>query len=150
MHFEERIDIQATAAIVFAVYADVAQWSSWDPGVRSSSIDGAFVSGASGFLKPSKGPESRILFSEIIQDSSFTVECKLPFCLMKFEHELLSSPAGVGALHRVNFSGPLAPIFGRLIGNQIRNGLAHTMTGLKCAAEQANNSVRDFPSTPGE
>lgn len=142
MQFEESIEIQTTTQTIFALYADVSSWASWDPDVRSSSIEGAFVPGALGHLKPSSGPESRITFTEVIADKSFTVESKLPLCVMRFEHELSATSTGTVAVHRVTFSGPLSLIFSRLIGGSIRRGLPHTMAGLKQAAEQANKSIQ--------
>ena len=145
MKFEESIEIQAPAETVFALYADVSSWSSWDPDVRSSSIEGAFTSGATGRLKPSSGPEARISFTEIVIDKSFTVESKLPLCVMRFEHELSATSTGTKAIHRITFSGLFSPIFSRLIGGSIRKGLPQTMAGLKQAAEQANNSFKPTP-----
>ena len=140
MQFEESIEIQTPVKAVFALYADVSSWASWDPDVRSSSIEGAFTSGATGRLKSSSGPEARICFTEIVTDKSFTVESKLPLCVMRFEHELSATSTGTTALHRVTFSGLLSPIFSRLIGGSIRKGLPRTMAALKQTAEQANNS----------
>ena len=55
MQFEEQVVIAASVEKVFSLYADVKGWSSWDPDVKTSSIDGAFVSGAGGTLQPSSG-----------------------------------------------------------------------------------------------
>jgi len=140
MQFEESIEIQASSEVIFALYADVPAWATWDPDVHSSSIAGEFVSGSVGKLKPSSGPEANITFTEIIANKSFTVESKLPLCVMRFEHELFPTAVGTTAVHRVSFYGFLSPIFSRIIGNQIRKGLPQTMAGLKHAAEQSNNS----------
>lgn len=142
MQFEEQIEIQASPQDVFALYKDVPAWASWDPDVRASTVGGAFVSGAAGRLKPSSGPEARITFTEVVADRSFTVESRLPLCVMRFEHELSPTAAGTIAVHRVSFFGLLAPFFSRVIGNQIRKGLPQTMLGLKRAAEQAHNSFK--------
>lgn len=149
MPFEERIDVSAPRQLIFAIYADVGSWATWDPDVRSSAITGAFVSGSTGTLKPSGGPEARITLTEVVADRSFTVESRLPFCVMRFEHELSDSVTGTIAIHRVSFSGPLAPVFARLIGSRIHKGLARTMAGLKRAAEQAHNSPREAPHRSG-
>jgi hypothetical protein len=47
------------------------------------------------------------------------------------------SGAGTQATHRVIFQGPLAPLFGRLIGSGMRKTLPHALAGLKQAAEAA-------------
>lgn len=136
MQFEEKVLINAPAEKVFALYAGVSSWPAWDPDVKFASIDGAFASGATGTLHPSKGPKANISFTEVVLNRSFTVESKLPLCVMRFEHELSSVDGQVSALHRVSFVGLLSPLFGRLIGLQIRKGLPDTLQGLKHASEQ--------------
>ena len=138
MRFEESIVISAPAEKVFALYSNVAGWSSWDPDVKESSIDGAFVSGVAGTLRPSNGPKAKITLTEVTPNRLFTVESKLPLCVMRFEHELSSASGQTKALHRVSFNGILSPLFGRLIGSQIKKGLPHTLQGLKHAAENAS------------
>ena len=135
MQFEEQIVIAASPEKVFALYKNVSAWSSWDPDVKTSSIDGSFSSGAVGSLKPSSGPKAKIKFTEVMPNRSFTVETKLPLCVMRFEHELALLSSGTSAKHRVTFQGMLSPFFGRIIGSKIRNGLPNTMQGLKRAAE---------------
>ena len=71
MQFEEQIVIAAPVEKVFSLYADVKGWSSWDPDVKTSSIEGAFVSGAVGTLQPSSGPSAKIAFTEVVTNRSF-------------------------------------------------------------------------------
>ncbi|WP_310610973.1 SRPBCC family protein [Limnohabitans sp.] len=136
MQFEETILVNAPVDKLYSLYANVSGWSSWDPDVKSSSINGQFSSGVTGTLQPSSGPKAKIIFTEVVPNRSFTVESKLPLCVMRFEHEIAPLGSQVQVLHRVSFVGLLAPLFGRLIGSQIRKGLPHTLTGLKRAAEQ--------------
>lgn len=135
MQFEEQILISAPVERIFAIYANVSGWSSWDPDVKTSSIEGAFVSGAYGTLEPSKGPKARIAFTKVMPNRSFTVKSKLPLCVMCFEHELSDHSGKTKIVHRVVFDGLLSPLFGRLIGSQIRKGLPSTLQGLKRVAE---------------
>lgn len=136
MQFEEQVVIVASAEKVFSLYVDVKNWSEWDPDVKSSSIEGQFVSGAIGTLQPSRGPKAQIAFTEVVPNRTFTVESKLPLCVMRFEHELSNHPGGIKVVHRVVFEGLLAPLFGRLIGSQIKKGLPRTLQGLKHASEK--------------
>jgi len=136
MQFEEQIIIAAPVHKVFALYADVKSWASWDPEVKSASIDGSFVSGSAGILAPTKGPKAKIFFTEIIPNRSFTVESKLPFCVMRFEHEISEATDNTTkVVHRISFNGLMSPFFGRVIGSQIRKGLPQTLQGLKHAVE---------------
>ena len=84
MQIEEKIEVKATPAQVFHLYEKVSDWSSWDPAVQSSTIDGAFKAGAQGRLKPAKGPAAKIEFTEVTKNKSFTTISKLPLCTASF------------------------------------------------------------------
>jgi hypothetical protein len=135
MQIEESVTIKATPEQIFPYYEKVSGWSSWDPDVQSSSIDGEFKTGAKGRLKPTKGPAAKIEFTEITKNKSFTTMSKLPLCTMRFVHELVPSGEGTEVTHTVTFSGLFSPLFSRLIGTGIKNGLPATMQGLKNAVE---------------
>jgi hypothetical protein len=133
---ESSIAIKAPAAAVYALYADVARWTDWDPDIKSASIDGAFASGSTGVIVPKGGPKSNVVFKNVVPHRGFQVECRLPLCTMRFEHELHTRSDGTEATHRVVFEGLLAPLFGRLIGSGMRKTLPHAMQSLKAVAEQ--------------
>jgi hypothetical protein len=136
MQFEASTQINASSATVFSLYANVNAWPTWDPDVKSASLEGAFVSGARGVIVPHGGPKSEIVFTEVVQSKKFAAQCKLPLCIMRFEHELDEvKGSGTKATHRVIFQGLLAPIFGRLIGSGMRKTLPNALAGLKKAAE---------------
>ena len=135
MQFEERIIINAAPEEIFPFYENVSEWSSWDPDVISSSIDGDFVRGAKGKLKPAKGPEAAIEFTEVTKNKSFTTISKLPLCTMSFEHKLIPDNEATEVVHKVHFEGLLSPIFGKLIGAGIKKGLPSTLKGLKNIVE---------------
>jgi len=141
MEFEHKISINASAANIFALYENVDAWASWDPDVKSASIDGQFDVGVMGKLKPINGPQSKILLTEVVKDKLFTVTSRLPLCKMTFEHVLEPNGKDTTVLHKVSFTGLLSPIFGRLIGTGINKGLPHTLNGLKVAAESSCKHV---------
>lgn len=74
MQFEERILLNAPVDKLYSLYTNVSGWSSWDPDVKSSSINGQFCSGATGMLQPLSGPRAKIIFTEVVPNRSFTVE----------------------------------------------------------------------------
>jgi Polyketide cyclase / dehydrase and lipid transport len=141
MKFEASTTINAPIATVFALYANVDAWPSWDPDLKASSLKGAFVSGAVGEVKPHSGPKSELQFVEVIQGKSVRMACKLPLGMMHFDYEL-QAQAGIGgaatstlATHRTTFSGLLAPIWSRLIGSGMKKTLPAALAGLKNKAE---------------
>ena len=138
MIIEETIKISSTPEHIFLLYKDVSNWNTWDKEVKESHLNGKFIEGTTGNLSPAKGPKSKILLSKVEENKSFTVESKLPLCLMYFEHILTPIDYGVLVTHRVKFEGPLSFIFGYLIGRQIKQGLPITLKGLKYLAEKEN------------
>jgi hypothetical protein len=136
MQFEEKIIISASAEKVFKIYENVSDWPSWDPDCKKAELQGSFVSGAEGIIYPHGGPKSKLKFTEVNPYMGFKVECKLPFCVMKFDHELTSINGKTQALHRVTFIGLFAPIFGRLIGSSLKKSLPNALAGLKSISEK--------------
>lgn len=135
MQFEASTTINVPTATVFALYADVAGWPSWDPDLKAASLQGAFVSGAVGEVQPHSGPKSALRFVEVVQGTSVRMECKLPLGMMHFDYELQSQGSATVATHRTTFSGLLAPIWGRLIGSGMKKTLPAALAGLKSKAE---------------
>ena len=138
MQFEASTTINAPITTVFALYADMAGWPSWDPDVKSASLQGALVSGVQGQVVPHSGPKSILHFVEVVQNKSLRMECKLPLGMMHFDYEL-QAQGGQGtstlATHRTRFSGLLAPLWSRLIGSSMKKTLPAALAGLKSKAE---------------
>ncbi len=141
MQIEEKIKIQAAPEQIFPFYESVSEWSSWDPDVKSSSIDGDFKTGTKGSLKPANGPEAKIELTEVTRNKTFTATSKLPLCTMSFRHELVPISEGTEVTHKFIFSGFFSPLFGRLIGSSIKKSLPNTMLGLKNAVESKANNI---------
>jgi Polyketide cyclase / dehydrase and lipid transport len=135
MIIEERITINAQASVIFALYADVARWNTWDPDTKSASLNGPFAVGTTGTLAPAQGRPVQIKLVEVTADRSFTVVGAIPGFSMRFDHELMEHGGVTEAIHRVTFSGFLRFIFGPLVGSQVRKGLPKTMLSLKAKAE---------------
>ena len=136
MIIEESIEISSTPQHIFSIYKNVSNWYVWDKEIKESSLKGPFIKGSFGSLTPSKGPKSKIKLSEVEEDKSFTVESKLPFCVMHFEHHLISKGDTVLVTHKVRFKGLLSFVFRNIIGKQIKNGFPITLKGLKSLAEK--------------
>jgi len=131
MVFEQRIAIDADPSTVFAAYKEVSGWSQWDPETESASLDGSFAVGTTGKIKPKGAPQSKMKLIEVTENQSFTVECRLPLCKMHFVHLMSADTAGTDLVNRIEFSGLLGPIFGRLIGKGIDKSLPESLKGLK-------------------
>lgn len=133
---EARIRIGVAPPEIYAIYRDVANWPAWDPDTRLARLHGPFALGTTGELVPAKGRPVVMQITALEPDRAFTVEARVPGFRMRFEHELTPVTEGTEVLHRVSFSGPLAFIFGRVVGEPLRRGLPATLAGLKQYAEQ--------------
>lgn len=134
-NFAHRTRTAAPPGAVFSLYKDVASWPAWDADTLAVSLPGLTV-GATGWLKPRKGPKVRLEVVEVTQDRSFTVQAALPFCRMRFGHDLRAAAGETTIEHSVRFDGPLAFVFRRLIGRDIDRSLPETLAALKAASEE--------------
>lgn len=135
MQFVQSILINSSPENIYSVYENVPSWNIWDPETESSSLDGEFVVGTTGKIKPKGAPESKVTLTEVTPNESFTVECGLPLCKMHFVHTLKAVDEGTEVTNEVNFTGLLAPIFGRLIGKSINKSLPDSLSSLKSYIE---------------
>lgn len=135
MSIQASIEIRAMPEQVFQLYQTAEAWPEWDPEVRSASLPGGLKVGATGWLQPKSGPKSKIEIVEVTPGRSFTVQSRLPLCRMVFGHKLEPRDDTTVATHWVEFSGPLSPVFERLVGRAIGATLPHTMQGLKRFSE---------------
>lgn len=135
MNIVEKIVIKASPEEVYVCYEDVARWSSWDLAIATSSIKGEFKLGATGLLKPVKGPESKITFTEVTRNRSFTTTSKLPLCTLYFKHQLKQLSEATEVVHTVSFVGVLSPLFRRVIGPSLEKGLPESLRSLKIKIE---------------
>lgn len=131
MKFEQSISIDAEPAEIFAEFTKVSDWPVWDPETESAHIDGDFVVGATGKIKPKGSPTTKIELTEVTQDKSFTVECGLPLCKMHFVHLMEKMDTGTNVVNQLEFTGLLAPVFGRLFGKSINKSIPESLSGLK-------------------
>lgn len=136
MQVEHRITVAAPPEAIFRIYADVAHWHTWDPDTKSASLDGPFQVGSRGRLTPTQGNTVPMVVTDLVTGRSFTVESRIPMFRMRFEHELLPHGVGTEVIHRVTFSGLLAPLIGRMLARRLNVGLPLTLVNLKQLAEK--------------
>lgn len=143
---EASIRIDAPPQAVYRVWADVAAWPRWDPDTRQAWLDGPFVAGARGRLRPRKGFSVRMKLVEAVLDQRFTVECPVLGNTLRFEHELIIVSGAVEVTHRVSFEGWLSRWLSRTVGADVRKGLPVTLQSLKKYVEQRWHQETKVPA----
>mgnify|MGYP000741738121 CR=1 FL=1 len=135
MQVEHRITTMASPRAVFRLYEEVRHWHTWDPDTQAATLDGPFAVGSRGRLTPTKGRAVPMVLTKVERERCFTVESRIPFFRMRFEHELVAAEGQTEIVHRVTFSGLLTPILGNLLAKQLNTGLPVTLQRLKALAE---------------
>ena len=124
---------EVTRRQVWAVWADLPNWPTWDTAAAWVRPDGepALSVGQTYVLQPRRGPKARGKITEATPGRSFADVTRLPLCSLAFDHTVIDLPAGgVRVTHRVSLSGPLTFLFRPLLGRRIAAGIPAVMANL--------------------
>ena len=127
---EESRVAHASRDAIWAHWTDVITWSSWNPAIASSMLEGPFQVGATGSIKPVRGAESTFVITECVPGRKWVSESKIPFGRLIFEHELTDEDGKLRITHRNKIAGPLAFLWGRLLGKNLAYGHAEAVSNL--------------------
>ncbi len=136
MPVEHRITVAAPADTIFALYADVPNWHTWDPDTKRARLDGPFAVGSRGRLTPTQGNTVPMVLTRVVPGRAFTAQSRIPLFSMVFEHELTPlTGAQTEVVHRVSFTGPLSLLLAPLMTRRLNSGLPVTLARLQARAE---------------
>jgi uncharacterized protein YndB with AHSA1/START domain len=131
------LEASASPERVWRIWSDVSTWPSWNPDVLSVSIDGPFVSGATGQMTTKAGGTHAITLRDVDPGRSFELETS-PIPLGRFHFACRVQPAGDRAStisQTITIGGPLGPLYSAMMGPRIAEGFEPILGGLKAAAE---------------
>jgi len=134
------ITSSAAPAAFFAEWADMASWPEWNLDTEWVRLDGAFVEGATGQLKPKGGPKVRFEVARLVDGEEFTDVSRLIGARLTFRH-LVSTGAGRTTVSvEVSMTGPLAPVWRLVLGKDLRDSLEPDLERLGARAEAAEQA----------
>ncbi|WP_210495468.1 SRPBCC family protein [Patulibacter sp. SYSU D01012] len=130
------IDTTADPARVWALWSDVAAWTSWDHALDAVTLDGPFAPGTPGTLAVHGRPPLAFTLTAVDTGRGYSDETPFPGGTVRLEHRL--EPLGDGRVRvthraRVEGSGPVAAS----IVDQIRQSLGSAVATLVRVAETA-------------
>jgi Polyketide cyclase / dehydrase and lipid transport len=120
---------------IWALWSNVSSWNRWDHEVVSSTLNGAFAQGTTGTLKPRGGPTTRFVMTDVQPMVSFSDRSRLPLATLDFHHTLSTTGDVTTIKHSVVMTGPLTPLFCRIIGTKIAKGLPIAVSALAALAD---------------
>ncbi len=135
MTVEHRIIVEAHPEVIFGIYEDVGRWHTWDANTQQASLTGPFETGTRGRLVPTSCSPVPIRLADVVPNRRVTVECRIPFFRVRFEHELRCTTWGTEVLHRVVLAGLYSRLLGPMLYQRLDKKLPITLARLKALAE---------------
>jgi len=135
--FEHAETTTASPAQLWQLYQDPTTWPEWDHQLEDVTVDGPFETGSTGTIKPVGGPRTRYRMVAVTEKVSFTDVTRLPLATMRFDHRIEPGVSDTAFVHRVTITGPLSPLFARVIGRKVAADLPAAMRTLAALAERA-------------
>ncbi len=110
----------------FARWADMATWPEWNVDTEWVRLDGPFVEGATGSLKPRGGPKVGFVVARLVDGREFVDVSRLLGARLTFDHQVTTRTAGGCAIEvTVTLTGPLRALWRVILGR----GIAATAQG---------------------
>ena len=129
--FEHSVEAHASRERVWALWTDISDWPSWNPGVARAELDGPMAAGATGTIRAAGGPTSTLKVLEVDADRSFVTEASERFMRLRFEHELADADAGQLRLtQRVHMTGLATPLMRRTVGARLQRSIPEALAAL--------------------
>ena len=82
------VTTSAAPAAIFARWADMSTWPEWNLDTEWARLDGAFVQGATGVLKPKGGPKVRFTVQKLVPGRAFVDVSRLFGARLTFDHRV--------------------------------------------------------------
>lgn len=119
-----------TPADVYARWSAPGSWATWDPEVRSASLDGTPALGARGRLRPRSGPAATFVITQLEPDAVFTNSSSLPGARLNFVHTAERTAGTTRVTVTVGLTGPLARLWRPLVGRGLADAARSSVEGL--------------------
>jgi len=133
-----RISSAAAPSAFFERWADMATWPQWNTDTEWVRLDGDFVQGATGTLKPKGGPKVRFVIQRLVPGREFVDVSRLAGARLTFAHLVTERADGGSDVEvTVTMSGPLRRVWLLMLGSGIRGSVQADLEGLARAAEGA-------------
>lgn len=113
--YEHTATTTASPDAVYALWADVATWPTWDTSVEAATIDGPFVAGARGSMTLEGAMRVEFVLVEVEPGVGFLDETVLPDLVLRFDHRVRPAAAGAEVTVRVTIEGPAAGDMGPMV-----------------------------------
>lgn len=138
--FNHQITSATSPDAIWALWMDVPGWKHWDQGLADASAELPLSLGSRGIIKPKSGPDSPFEITEFVEGKSYAFQTKLPAAKLQVRRFIVSEQPTIFR-HEVSFLGPLAWLWGAVLGRVFRTALPPTMDALEALAGNQGKST---------
>jgi hypothetical protein len=131
----------AAPSAFFAEWADMASWPEWNLDTEWVRLDGPFVEGAGGELKPKGGPKVRFVVARLVDGEEFTDVSTLLGARLTFRHRVSVVDGLTTVAVEATLEGPLAPVWRLILGKGVRESMQSDLDRLVARAERAETAA---------
>jgi len=129
--FEHSVEAAVSRERVWALWTDIESWPDWNPGVVRAELDGPAAEGATGTVRASGGPASKLTVVAVEPERRFVTEASERLMRLRFDHELNDAADGqLRITHRVEMTGLATPLMRRTIGPRLERSIPVALTNL--------------------
>ncbi|MBV9262854.1 MAG: SRPBCC family protein [Candidatus Eremiobacteraeota bacterium] len=126
----------ASPATVWQVWSDPNNWSRWNSGIHEAELDGPLANGVHGKMTTNRGTTHDITFHDVHDGRGFSLSMAgPPLTTITFKCEISPENGGSTIAQGVSITGPLAFLFGPMMGNQMAKHFVPVLDDLARSAE---------------
>ena len=135
--YGQSLETSAAPEKVWRIWSDTSTWPSWNPDVQEVRLDRPLAAGATGTMRTKSGGTHRISIDDVQQGRSFVLQSDgVPASRLRFKCEVAPLAAGSRISQSLTLTGPLAFLFGPVMGGRIAQSFQPLLKGLADAAER--------------
>jgi uncharacterized protein YndB with AHSA1/START domain len=121
---------------VWSVWSDPNSWSRWNSGITSAEVDGPIANGTKGKMTANRGSTHEVTFSNVVEGRGFSMSMAgPPLASITFSCEIAPNGTGSTIAQNVTIAGPLAFLFGPMMGAEMAKHFIPVLDDLARTAE---------------
>ncbi len=122
---------------IFARWADMESWPEWDEALAWIRLDGPFVAGMTGELKPRRGPKSTFIVESLEPGFGFTTVSAVPGGRLRIRHLTgVRTDGRTDVTVEVSIDGTLARMWALILRRSISRSTPPGVARLVAVAER--------------
>lgn len=121
---------------VWSIWSNPNNWNTWNSGIKDAKVDGPIGNGVMGKMTTNRGSTHDVTFSNVVEEEGFAMTMAgPPMTIFTFTCQITPDGTGSTIAQSVTISGPLAFLFGPMMGNEMAKHFVPVLDDLAKTAE---------------